>query len=989
MAPRQNSLIPDEAIHNAIPSYEFPLNKDQLDFIFNQALVMEQRRSHGYIELMVIVHDELNKVKAEDFVQIDYLQIIKRTGCLLHFTLPDVPFRIPFDVEFSTRLRMDIQHRMLVELEPRIKELRLEHQQLLSYLKRERNLSYLETFNRYNAHAIVQGGIKVIRSAQSKKYSKEQDVSHLERITKALELPNRLFFDLFALQTAVKNPEHPNHELAMKQFEESYFRGKIEALESYLKLSLPSLRKHVANLKQEFLKLSGLKPLDGKHDGGMLGWANNFRLLRMADANGINPNVKEWHRLKYQTFSEIQRECDVQAFDKRIAFIENLYSRKKDHQRYFSQLNRQRHLIEEKIDEACRQDSIAYQSIRFDQQLTVQSPDAELAESWLRSNRIKLHRLYFRILAEMTRLVEEHQVETMEVVHKIIHDFQVTDDFASQSARAELEELLLPDVFRRFAIRFQRTEFEDANTEKLNTLMTLKTEVSDFVHRLNIHDTLLQGKIRLAYPEGAGDFLERLYDRIDKFEHLLLEINGAVYDTYLAAPDTQVLTKSDQRELMRTLRRMIVNAILDYRQKLDLIKGEPYHERIDDYEQLHCPLEQQRRFVLTRDELQLIPPPEKIEEFFKQVLKTKGLKSEVEHDFRTKFQLIQANEDKLEAAAARLDELIVLDQSTDTAKTFRKYGLDVFHEGRWREEFNACCATFVEIADLQGAEPLVERFDRLSEHIREAQQISCPGAVRQAKVNVIRATFGLDRGQVTLLKEQLNVNCEALGRLQEDVQHALRELMQFQTKLGYVDDAPYWDEILNYDDLENLRKEYKFIDTVDMRVGKKFVALLNAYNRSTERVFNEVYSKKFPRDSELYKVIHDVHYQKFITERRILSKTKLAILRFDEAAWDYQVQYLIFFLTYTTFGAFKDAPPAQNLFQVFREVEKVKSQPEVRTWLRILKGRLSTRLYQYEHEDPELNRLYEKNRTVLLNEIDHIVKDKLDVSDSTIRGWNM
>lgn len=989
MASRQKSLIPDESIYKAIPTYEFPLNQEQLDLIFDQALVMEQRRSHGYIELMVMIHDELNKVKADDFVQIDYLQIIKRTGCLIHFTLPDVAFRIPFDIEFATRLRADIQDRILVELEPRAKELRLEHQQCLSFLKRERNLSYLETFNRYNAHTIVQGGIKMIRSAQSKRFSNERDAAHLERITKALELPNRLFFDLFALQTAVKNEAHPKHALAMEQFNESYFRGQIDALQSYLKLSLPSLRKHVANLKQEFLKLSGLKPLESAGADPRSGWSNNFRLLRMADANGVNPNVKEWHRLQYATFAEIQRECEVQAFDKRIAAIENSYARKKNHQKYFAQLNQQRRLIEEKIDEACRQDSVAYQAIRFDQQLTVQAPDAELAESWLRANRIKLHRLYFRILAEMARLVEEHQVETMAVVQQIIDAFQRKHDAAAQTARAELEALLLPDIWRRFAMRFQQTEFEEACTEKLCTLMALKTEVWDFIHRLNIHDTLLQGKIRLAYPEGAGDFLEQLYDRIDKFEYLMQDINRAIYDTYLSAPDTRNLTQSDQRDLMRTLRRMIVNAILDYRQKLDLIKGEPYHERIDDYSQVENSDEQQKRYVLTRDELQLIPPPQKIQEFFKQVLKTKGLKSEVEHDFREKYTLIEANEDKLEQAAARLNALITLNDASDTADCLSKYGLEVFHEARLRDEFEACRESFVEIADRQGAEPLVERFDRLSEHIREAQQLSCPGSSRQAKVNVIRAGCDLDTSQVGFLKEELNKNCAALACLQEDVQHALQELMQFQTRLGYVDDAPYWDEILKYDDLENLRKEYKFIDRVDMRVGKKFVALLNAYNRATERVFNDVYSKKIPRDSELCKVIHDVHYQKFITERRILSKTKLAILRFDEAAWDYQVQYLCFFLTYTTFGEFKDAPPAQNLFQVFREVEKIKSSPEIRTWLRILKGRLSTRLFQYNHEDPELNRLFEKNRTVFLNEINHIVKDKLDVSDSAIRGYNL
>lgn len=32
---------------------------------------------------------------------------------------------------------------------------------------------------------------------------------------------------------------------------------------------------------------------------------------------------------------------------------------------------------------------------------------------------------------------------------------------------------------------------------------------------------------------------------------------------------------------------------------------------------------------------------------------------------------------------------------------------------------------------------------------------------------------------------------------------------------------------------------------------------------------------------------------------------------------------------------------------------------------------------------------HRKNRTVFLNEIDHIVKDALDVSDLVIRGYNL
>ena len=222
--------------------------KLNIEDVHRQGMLMEERRSDFYIELMTDAHLILNNF-GEAICrneQMDVQNVRTREGNIIWCTISyrNQNYELPYDFEFVTELERPLAERVLRNLKDDVRSMSLPNQRILLELKNalagpfdERGeLKVFEEVRQISAQALAN-----IEKARLFKGGRGE----LNNLHQSFSLPVRTHFRLLLVKKILEHNTHPRFAETMSLLDKSYYKGSVEAFKQNLRMLFIALSRIV------------------------------------------------------------------------------------------------------------------------------------------------------------------------------------------------------------------------------------------------------------------------------------------------------------------------------------------------------------------------------------------------------------------------------------------------------------------------------------------------------------------------------------------------------------------------------------------------------------------------------------------------------------------------------------------------------------------------------------------------------------------------
>ncbi|MDJ0837253.1 MAG: hypothetical protein QNK37_12100 [Acidobacteriota bacterium] len=949
-----------------------------------RGMLMEERRSDYYIDLMADTHLILNHF--DDVIcrneLMDVQMLRTRESNIIWCTVPygSQKFDLPYDFEFVTQLEQPLAEHALRILKDDVRHLSLPNQRIILELKHALNGPFgekgeLQVFE--EVRGITQQALGNIEKARLFKGGRAE----LNKLHHSFALPVRTHFKLLLVKKILEHPRHPRYRETLARLKHSYYKGSVKAYNQNLRMlfiALSRISEMLSRRAEEIIQ----DPIERtkRRAGAQRAWYSSDPVFTEEEDKEpeYSPLARYWLSLQRLPFSEVRKNWRVERFESMQTRLAP--TTQKIGQVQAEALARVIWELQEKIKTSSEKDSLVFTSLRAEVTLGLRAAeDYEKAKSWIWSNRLKLVHMMHDLIERLDRARQENKdLQLPDVYETSVENAKKFLEGGSETARRQIQEQLdrsNPASAQQTYGEILEWDEDDAETI-LVRLAALYRNLADSSARIALTDVDWYAKLRAAYPRWRD--METQVVRIFKFdwdlEDLRVKTEVELADAYqrldrfagIPDEDFELCLDILARRHMQKLQSLDLDSLIaaNYQARYELAVME------EDLEECLVQLN-----LLFR-EMEALPEEEHLDRMIAMWEGDLGKDDTTDlRDLITQnLPVLKALKDKIRES---IREALQKGGEGNTAVRLLSFGLHHYSAAWFRAQFKELSYEAGRMESIKAGINPGKRMAALRDQLLKAQGIFRPEKDDHHAVSKLVDMEFSDRLR-DLLFDDLTENAEALKVLKKEADKGYKRIRRNQQRFGAPGDIGHLDLSLGLDDVETLKKRYNLKEDTGQEDLQRFGASHIMRGKTQAGLFEKLNKNLITPDPEIPEEIGAFftknHYRAYIKNRTIPVELKAGLLYYFAEYMEAEAHLFANFLNFASPTGMLEAQTFTNILAIFKQVSVPK--PQLRIWLARLWGRMQIHLHNFKPESQIAN--YDFNRDIFFKETKKIIGSKLD-----------